>query len=270
MKRNFLFFTAMIIALSSMYGQQLDRQNADKFFDEGKYETAKGHYLLYKGLDPNGRDYADKRIAQCEKCNQLITVANYLWTDGQQAKAIAQYREILAINPKDPVARTRAGNSTTAPSTTTVPRHPAEPEMVYVQGGTFRMGSESGFDDEKPVHQVTVSSFYIGKYEVTQAQWRSVMGTNPSHFKGDNLPVESVSWTEAREFASRLSTATGKRYRLPTEAEWEYAARGGNKSQGYTYSGSNTLGNVAWYYDNSGNTTHSVGTKSPNELGIYD
>ncbi|WP_291529435.1 bifunctional serine/threonine-protein kinase/formylglycine-generating enzyme family protein, partial [Bacteroides sp. UBA939] len=146
----------------------------------------------------------------------------------------------------------------------------AEPEMVYVQGGAFQMGSESGFDNEKPVHQVTVSSFYIGKYEVTQAQWRSVMGTNPSHFKGDNLPVESVSWTEAREFASRLSTATGKRYRLPTEAEWEYAARGGNKSQGYTYSGSNTLGNVAWCTDNSGSTTHSVGTKSPNELGIYD
>jgi len=153
--------------------------------------------------------------------------------------------------------------------------HPGEPEMIRVEGGTFQMGctSEQGsdcWDNEMPVHNVTVSSFYIGKYPVTQAQWQAVMGENPSYFRGENLPVEQVSWNDAQEFFNRLNAATGKKYRLPTEAEWEYAARGGNKSQGYKYSGSNSIGNVAWYWDNSGNTSHAVGTKQTNELGIYD
>ncbi|GHT29262.1 hypothetical protein AGMMS49574_05550 [Bacteroidia bacterium] len=148
-------------------------------------------------------------------------------------------------------------------------------EMVYVQGGTFSMGcsGEQGSDcgdDEKPLHSVTVSNFNIGKYEVTQAQWKQIMGSIPSYFKDDNLPVENVSWEDVQEFISKLNAATGKRYRLPTEAEWEYAARGGNRSQGYKYSGSNNLNNVAWYWDNSSNKTHPVGAKSPNELGVYD
>ena len=147
--------------------------------------------------------------------------------------------------------------------------------MVYVSGGTFTMGatSEQGsdaWDDEKPAHSVTLSGYYIGKYEVTQKLWKAVMGSNPSNFKGDNLPVERVSWNDVQEFLRKLNAMTGKNYRLPTEAEWEFAARGGNSSRGYKYSGSNSLGNVAWYYDNSGSGTHAVGTKSPNELGIYD
>ena len=155
-----------------------------------------------------------------------------------------------------------------------------EIEMIYVEGGTFTMGctKEQGndcLDSEKPVHQVTVSSFYIGKYEVTQAQWKAVMGNNPSEFEGDNFPVESVSWYDIQEFILILNAGTGKTYRLPTEAEWEFAARGGNKSQGYKYSGSNTIDNVAWYfnednYNEYNATTYPVGTKSPNELGIYD
>jgi len=150
-----------------------------------------------------------------------------------------------------------------------------EPEMVYVQGGTFTMGftTEQGADcdnDEKPAHQVTLSSFYIGKYEVTQAQWEAIMGNNQSSFKGVNLPVENVSWNDVQEFIRKLNAQTGKQYRLPTEAEWEYAARGGASSRGYKYSGSNTSGNVAWYSENSGNRTRPVGTKFPNELGIYD
>ena len=149
------------------------------------------------------------------------------------------------------------------------------PEMVYVEGGTFTMGatSEQGSDaysDEKPAHSVTLSGYYIGKYEVTQKLWKAVMGSNPSRFKGDNLPVERVSWNDVQEFLRKLNAMTGKNYRLPTEAEWEFAARGGNSSRGYKYSGSNSLGSVAWYYDNSGDRTHAVGTKSPNELGIYD
>ena len=149
------------------------------------------------------------------------------------------------------------------------------PEMVYVEGGTFTMGatSELGSDalyEEKPAHSVTLDGYYIGKYEVTQKLWKAVMGSNPSRFKGDNLPVERVSWNDVQEFLRKLNAMTGKRYRLPTEAEWEFAARGGNSSRGYKYSGSNSLGSVAWYYDNSGSRTHAVGTKSPNELGIYD
>ena len=148
-------------------------------------------------------------------------------------------------------------------------------DMVFVEGGTFTMGatSEQGSeadDEEKPTHSVTLSDFYIGKYEVTQAQWKSIMGSNPSKWKGDNLPVESVSWNDLQEFIQKLNQKTGKKYRLPTEAEWEYAARGGAKSQGYKYSGSNDIGAVAWYTNNSGDKTHSVGQKQSNELGIYD
>ncbi len=147
--------------------------------------------------------------------------------------------------------------------------------MVYVSGGTFTMGatSEQGsdaYDREKLAHSVTLSGYYIGKYEVTQELWKAVMGSNPSYYKGDNLPVEQVSWNDVQEFLWKLNAMTGKRYRLPTEAEWEFAARGGNSSRGYKYSGGNSLGSVAWYYDNSGSRTHAVGTKSPNELGIYD
>ncbi len=147
--------------------------------------------------------------------------------------------------------------------------------MVWVEGGTFRMGatSEQGseaYDREKPVHSVTLSSYCIGKTEVTQALWKAVMGTNPSLFKGDNLPVECVSWDDCQAFIRKLNVLTGQNFRLPTEAEWEFACRGGNNSRGYKYSGSNYIDNVAWYRDNSGDKTHPVATKSPNELGIYD
>ena len=147
--------------------------------------------------------------------------------------------------------------------------------MVYVSGGTFTMGgtSEQGndaYDDEKPTHSVTLSSYYICKYEVTQALWRAVMGSNPSYFKGDNLPVECVSWNDCQTFINRLNSYTGRNFRLPTEAEWEFAARGGNYSRHYKYSGSNYIGDVAWYDGNSGSRTHPVGTKQANELGLYD
>ena len=144
-------------------------------------------------------------------------------------------------------------------------------EMIFVQGGTFTMGSNNGYDGGKPLHSVTVSDFYIGKTEVTQKQWRDVMGNNPSYFKNcDNCPVEQVSWDDLQGFIQKLNQKTGNTYRLPTEAEWEYAARGGNKSKGYTYSGSNSLGDVAWFEDNSGSKTHPVAHLQPNELGVYD
>ena len=147
-------------------------------------------------------------------------------------------------------------------------------EMVKVEAGTFMMGAtpemEKPHDNEKPAHQVTLSNdYYIGKCEVTQALWQAVMGDNPSYFKGGNLPVECVSWDDCNNFIKKLNQMTGKKFRLPTESEWEYAARGGNKSKGYQFSGSNKSFDVAWYnlFDEK---THPVGVNTPNELGIHD
>ena len=147
--------------------------------------------------------------------------------------------------------------------------------MKFVEGGTFQMGatSEQGRKanrNEKPTHSVTLSTFMMGETEVTQALWKAVMGDNPSYYKGDNLPVDKVSWNDIQEFVRKLNQKTGKNFRLPTEAEWEYAARGGKKSKGYKFAGSNTIDDVAWYWDNSDWKCHSVKTKSPNELGLYD
>ncbi len=146
--------------------------------------------------------------------------------------------------------------------------------MVYVDGGTFTMGAtpEQGNDtksDENPPHQVTLSSFSIGRYEVTQEEWEAVMGSNPSKFKGAKRPVEMVSWDDCQTFIGKLNAMTGKNFRLPTEAEWEFAARGGNFSRGYKYAGSNDIDSVAVYGDTDGQT-FNVGGKMPNELGLYD
>ena len=144
-------------------------------------------------------------------------------------------------------------------------------KMIAVKGGTFQMGNDVGYEWEKPVHQVTLSDYYIGETEVTQELWNAVMGSNPSYFYGNmQRPVETVSWNDCHTFISRLNELTGETFRLPTEAQWEYAARGGNKSKGYTYSGSDAEDDVAWYWYNSGGMTHPVKTKAPNELGIYD
>lgn len=152
-----------------------------------------------------------------------------------------------------------------------------ESNMVQVEGGTFTMGATSEQTDdanegEYPPHQVTLSGFYICKYEVTQELWQAVMGRNPSKYPGDlTRPIESVSWEDCQEFITKLNEMTGKHYRLPTEAEWEYAARGGNQSKGYKYSGSDSINDVAWYGGNSKYAYHHpVGQKAPNELGLYD
>ncbi len=146
-----------------------------------------------------------------------------------------------------------------------------EPVMVFVEGGSFTCGSNSGEPNEQPVHTVTLPSFYIGKYEVTQGLWQSVLEANPSFFKsGNDYPLEEANPALVDSFIVKLNQLTGKHYRLPTEAEWEYAAMGGNKSKGYRYPGSDSLQDVAWFKDNAAEKTHPVGQKKPNELGVYD
>jgi formylglycine-generating enzyme required for sulfatase activity len=146
--------------------------------------------------------------------------------------------------------------------------------MVFVNGGCYQMGCRNWTseceDNEKPVHEVCIDDFYISKYEVTQKQWREVMGSNPSHFNecGDNCPVEQVSWNDAQQFIRILNQKTGKNYRLPTEAEWEYACRSGGKQE--KYAGGSDPESVSWYSSNSGNETLPVGQKRPNGLGLYD
>jgi formylglycine-generating enzyme required for sulfatase activity len=174
----------------------------------------------------------------------------------------------VKLKLRDPAAATAASainDPTTDPATGM--------KFVFVKGGCYQMGSTTGGDNEKPVHQVCVSDFYIGKYEVTQGQWEKVMGSNPSNFKqcGPECPVESVSWNDAQEFIKKLNAKSGKQYRLPTEAEWEYAARSGGRDE--TWAGTSdeaSLGKFAWYEKNSGKVTHKAGLKKPNGLGIHD
>jgi len=182
--------------------------------------------------------------------------------------------------PADQVASISTYGFIERPETKTFAANGVPFVMVTVEGGDFQMGGgDSDADsDEKPVHQVSLSSYSIGQTEVTQELWEAVMGSNPSYFKGLKRPVEKVSWNDCQTFITKLNALTGQQFRLPTEAEWEFAARGGVKSQGYKYAGSSTIDDVAWYAVNSYNLgsndpnygTHEVATKQPNELGIFD
>lgn len=148
---------------------------------------------------------------------------------------------------------------------------PFAKDMVFVKGGSFTMGSNIDQDNEKPAHLVRISDFYMCKIEVTQQHWETIMGRNPSYYSGcGKCPVENINLDDIDEFIFKLNQQSGKKYRLPTEAEWEYAALGGIYSKGYLYAGSNNISAVCWYRDNSNGRTHEVATKDPNELGIYD
>jgi formylglycine-generating enzyme len=183
-------------------------------------------------------------------------------------------RELLG---ESPAAQAPAKAEPPAPAAKTGPGEYRDSatgmEFVLVKGGCFQMGDTfgDGDNDEKPLHEVCVDDFYLGKYEVTQGQWEKVMGNNPSSFKGRDNPVERVSWNDVQEFIDRLNNQSGRKYRLPTEAEWEYAARSGGKREKYSGTSQEAdLGQYAWYSDNSGNQTHPMGEKRPNGLGLYD
>jgi formylglycine-generating enzyme required for sulfatase activity len=210
-----------------------------------------------------------------------------------QRASADMYKRFLEIGPRASPQATPAPVPATRPEYASAPKSkpqsaPEPPpanfaddktgiEMVFVKGGMFLMGCTNERDgcdgNEKPARPVTLSDFYIGKYEVTQKQWRMIMGKNKSRFQGDDLPVTNVSWDDIQKFIVSLNRTTGKNYRLPTEAEWEYAARGGSNDKNFKYAGSNNIGDVAWYDANARGYaygTHRVGTKAPNELGIYD
>mgnify|MGYP004512757891 CR=1 FL=1 len=235
---------------------------------------------------PFGADiYIDgKKIGQSPRVFNGLLVGNHkveikkdgYGTDSKTVNILEGQTAILAgVLTTNNTASTTTGSSLSGNTITIPVKKGISIKMVRVEAGTFTMGATPEMKDpdyeEKPTHQVTLTNdYYIGKYEVTQALWQAVMGSNPSNFKGENLPVETVSWKDCQEFLSKLNNTTGKKFRLPTEAEWEYAARGGKKSRGYQYSGSNNISDVAWYKDNSDSKTHTVGSKQANELGIYD
>ena len=296
-----LIYTTLFLFCYLQANSQEYLNLANECFEKGDYECAKRNYTFFQTLD--GRDM-NEQIQKADECYKALIIVDAFYIEKEFEKARDRYKIVLEKNSNDLYAKKQyyacikeLKRLTSESSTVQIPSNnntasPLPPlssifadftetvnnlniEMVAVQGGTFIMGctpkqSEDCNDNEKPNHQVTVSDFYIGKYEVTQTQWMMVMGKNRSKNKGNSLPVENVKWKEVQEFIRRLNAQTGKQYRLPTEAEWEYAARGGNKSRKYKYSGSNDLDSVAWYISNSGNKTHVVGSKAANELGIHD
>lgn len=223
-------------------------------------------YVLELEVDEKKVDEIEDKLAELEK----------RFAEIEKAKSGKSSDEKTPKKPSKPAKQTKEEpKANISPVETRIFKvGDVEFTMVGVAGGKFKMGATpeqgAGESVERPVHQVTLSSFLIGETEVTQALWHAVMGNNPSYIQQDDYPVDQVSWEDCQDFLVKLNSMTGKEFRLPTEAEWEYAARGGQQSKGYKYSGSNNLGDVAWFTMNSDERPHAVRQLQPNELGIYD
>jgi formylglycine-generating enzyme required for sulfatase activity len=263
MKIRRFFSTIAIVAILVCVGISCKKPVTSVTLDKTTLTLTKGETkTLIVNVQP---DKAANKSVKWESNNPAVAtvMSNGLIT------AISKGTATIVVSTED------GGKTASCVVTVILPPHPAEPELVFVEGGTFTMGCTDGDcfpEREYPAHQVTLSNFKIAKYLETQKQWVSIMGNNPSSIKGDNLPVTNINWYDIQEFILRLNDSTEKQYRLATEAEWEFAARGGNKgvANNYKYSGSNDVDAVAWYDGNSKGVLNPVGTKAPNELGIYD
>jgi len=257
MKKNIvqLIFVALLLTVTSMACKK-DQNVTEVILDQSAITLAiEETVFLQATVLPNTA--TNKAVTWISNNPDIASVENGL------VKANATGTAIITVTTQD-------GNKTAFCTVTVLSL--SAPTLINVKGGTFTMGctGEDCFSWELPSHQVTLSDYKISKYPVTQAQWEAIMGSNPSFYKGDSLPVETVNWTEVQDFIKKLNIVTSRNYRLPTEAEWEYACRGGTNSAQYTYSGSNNVDEVAWYKENSNSKTHPVGKKTPNKLGIYD
>ncbi len=267
---------------------QIAREKGQEAFNQQDYAAAISHWR-------NGKKCADATKcsdldALIKKAEKALAAAEKPMPEQEMSDGIPMFVEPSKDDPfmvEDSPPSEQSQPEQAAPSVSTPSKEKnrsavlkkLKTDMVRVAGGSFTMGCQSAQRDgechdwEKLPRTVRVRGFSIGRNEVTQAQWRAVMGSDPPRlqFKGcDSCPVENVSWNDIKDFLTNLNTLTGKRFRLPTEAEWEYAARGGNQSRGFLYSGSSTIDEVAWYSSNSGDKTRPVGGKKPNELGLYD
>ena len=265
MNRFFLCF--ILLALSFTAPQEDSLKRANDSFDRGEYLNSIRFYMAYE-LSA-GAHLMNGKIELAQECYELSLLSNSFLSAQEYEKAKNLFLQILEINPKDPHAQ--IGYEACVHESNLIFEQIFR-SMVPVVGGSFLMGSIDSIarSNEMPVHLVTVNSFRIANCPVTQRAWREVMGSCPSRLHSNLLPVEMVSWDDVVQFIQKLNDITGLEYRLPTEAEWEFAARGGNNSQNYTYSGSNQMEEAGWCNQNSYTIPHWVGEKRANELGLYD
>lgn len=254
--------------VKNWYGAPLSLKNAKEYYFTDGYWQVNSEFDKGEDLRTNVKR-SSAAIMLVLDCSSSLTKGGDKFSE--MKNCVKSFFNTLVTTMNDETVT--GGTPTSASKVYTV--NGASFKMMSVEGGTFTMGAtaEQGSDaykDETPTHRVTLSSYAIGETEVTQELWQAVMGNNPSDFSGKQMPVEDVDWDDCKTFITKLNQLTGENFRLPTEAEWEFAARGGNKSLGYKYAGSNTIDNVAWYSDNSSNETHAVAQKLPNELGLYD